>query len=134
MTSREYSCELQYWGTSSFWGSNDWQRTGSPLLIRIDLASMPSKMNALLEAIRGHTSKQGPIENYRLQVRDEDMNVFNTICATDNHLELHEAGYPVSVADGTVPQALKDFSDDQLIAELRRRLTVQASEPEAPPQ
>ena len=93
---------------------------------------MPSRMNALLYAIEQYGGRES-IERYELRVQDEDGNVFETLYATGEQLQLHNAGYPASVEDGTAPRSLDSFSDEQLIAELGRRLAAQSAGAKIPP-
>jgi hypothetical protein len=91
---------------------------------------MPSRMNALLGAVDSYGGRES-IEKYRLEVLDEDGNVFETIHAEPEQVEWHRAGYLANVADGTAPQSLSGFDDEQLIAELRRRLAERWTDPDA---
>lgn len=107
-----------------------WEPQGEPLPARIDFDSPSSQINALLYAIRQKRRREQDVEQYRLQVHDDAGIVFRTIYATKQELERHNAGYPVSASghpesgpDGSPPVSLADISDEQLIAELRRRLT-----------
>jgi hypothetical protein len=45
-----------------------------------------------------------------------------TLNATAAQLQRHQDGYPINVDDGSVPPALGDFTNDELMGELYRRL------------
>lgn len=128
MAAREYPCILRRLRTPLF-GSPRWEEISNPLPVPINLASMPSKMNALLDAIDRYGNANSRIGDYELCVLDDDGNVFHTIQATSDQLRLHRNGYRVNVADGTAPGSLAGYSDEQLIAELRRRLADRAVGP-----
>jgi hypothetical protein len=130
MVAREYVCRLRRLRSRAF-GTDRWEDAGELLAIPINLSSMPSKMNALLDAINEYGGRES-IEQYELRVQDDDGNVFQTIYATPEQLQLHRAGYPASVADGTAPRSLEEFSDEQIIAELRRRLAARCEDSEFP--
>jgi hypothetical protein len=120
VAAKEYTCRL--WRLRSpFWGADRWEDAGELLAIPINFSSMPSKVNALLLAVDQYNGGES-IEKYRLRVHDDDGNVFHTIVVSPEQLEWHQAGYPVDVADGTAPRSLEDFTDEQLLAELHRRL------------
>lgn len=133
MASKEYSCTLRT-VRNLFFGGGRWELMDDSLRIRIDLTSMPSRTNALLYAIDQYPGANSDIEQNELRVHDDDGNVFQTIYATAKQLRLHEAGYPASVADGTAPKSLEGYSDEQLLAELRRRLAERLARTEDPPQ
>jgi hypothetical protein len=126
VASREYSCILRAVRVP-FFGAGRVEDAGGPFMIRIDLTSMPSRTNALLNAINRYTDGRMRIGNYALRVHDDDGNLFETIYATEEQIQLHKDGYPASVADGTAPRSLEGFSDEQLIAELQRRLAERAA-------
>lgn len=130
VAAKEYVCRLRRLRTRAF-GADRWEEAGELLAMPINLSSMPSRTNALLYAIRQYGGGDG-IERYELRVQDGDGNVFETIYATPEKLQLHNAGYPASVADGTAPRSLDGFSDEQLIAELRRRLAARSADSELP--
>lgn len=94
---------------------------------------MPSKTGALLRAIDGHPQANPDITKNELRVHDDDGNVIAAIYATPEELQLHQSGYPVSVSEGTSPKSLEGFSDEQLLAELRRRLSDRSAVSEDPP-
>jgi hypothetical protein len=80
--------------------------------------------------MRQNRGREQHVEQYRLQAQDGSGSVFRTIGVSAPELERHDAGYPVSgpgypgsdLGDSAgVP--LAGASDEQLIAELRRRLT-----------
>lgn len=131
VAAKEYVCRLQRLRARAF-SADRWEAAGELLAIPINLSSMPSRTNALLSAISQYGGGES-IERYELRVQDDDGNVFETIYATPEQLELHQAGYPASVADGTAPTLLDSFSDEQLIAELRRRLAERWADSELPP-
>ena len=86
-------------------------------------------MNGLLAGISHHLhrkedfrGRESEIEQYELQLLDAEGANFETIYATAEQLTRHNEGYPASVEDGVPPRSLAGFSDDQLLAELRRRL------------
>jgi hypothetical protein len=129
VTAREYQCTLLRLSNPVF-SDSFWEPQGSSLPARIDFDSPPSQINALLYAMRQNRRHEQDVEQYRLQVHDDSGIVFRTIYATAQELERHNAGYPVSASghpesgpDGFLPASLEGVSDEQLIAELRRRLT-----------
>lgn len=128
MTTREYQCTLLRLRNPVF-SANFWEAVSESLPCRINLDSWPSQVNALLYAMRQNRGREQQIEQYRLQVHDDDGNVFRTIYVAATELERHNAGYPVSMSahpesgpEGAAPMSLAEASDEQLIAELRRRL------------
>lgn len=127
VASKEYTCRLRYFHAPFLFGAARWEDAGELLTIPINFSSMSSQIEALLSAM-GQGSGGESIEKYRLRVHDEDGNVLQTIVVSSDQLEWHKAGYPVDVADGTAPRSLEDFTDDQLIAELRRRLAERWTE------
>jgi hypothetical protein len=120
VAAKEYTCRLCRL-RDPLWGAARWEDAGELLAIPIGFSSMPSKVNALLSAIEQYNGRES-IEKYRLRVHDDDGNVFHTIVVSPEQLGWHEAGYTVNVADGTAPRSLEDFTDDQLLSELQRRL------------
>jgi hypothetical protein len=131
MATKDYLCGLLRLRTRAF-GADRWEEAGDLLTIPINFSSMPSRMNALLYAIEQYGGRDS-IERYGLRVQDDDGNVFETLYATAKQLQLHNTGYPASVEDGTAPRSLDSFSDEQLIAELRRRLAARSADAEIPP-
>lgn len=128
MTKREYQCKLMR-VQKPFLAGPFLEAVGEPLSIRIDLASTPSQVGALLYAMRQVRAREENVERYKLQLIDDSGNVFRTIYATSDELELHNAGYPVSASGRTDGGAggngpLAGVSDEELIAELRRRLVA----------
>src|SRR6266404_8309054 len=124
MATGEYACQLWY---SAKPETGKWKRAGKRIAIPIDLASTPSKMEALLSAIHAGRGGRELIEQYVLGLEDDNGLVFMTLSATAGQLQWHKAGYPVNVEDGSVPRALGDFTDDELLGELHRRLADRAS-------
>jgi hypothetical protein len=98
------------------------KRAGKRVVIPIDLASAPSKMEAILSAIRAARGEPRLIEQYALSLEDDNDLVFMTLNATAAQLQRHQDGYPVNVDAGSVPPALGDFTNDELMGELYRRL------------
>jgi hypothetical protein len=122
MATREYACQLRF--NRGSWESPKWKAVGKRIAVPIDLASTPSKMAALLSAIQASGRRLELIEQYELQVEDDNGIVFRALHATAEQLQWHYAGYPANVEDDSVPRALADFTDDQLLGELRRRLAA----------
>jgi hypothetical protein len=125
MATREYACQLRFYPDRE---SPKWKARGKRIAIPIDLTSIPSKMEAILCAIHESRGRPELIEQYELPLEDDNGIVFRTLRATAEQLQWHYAGYPANVEDDTVPHALANFSDDQLLGELRRRLAERTSE------
>lgn len=128
MAVREYQCKLMR-VRKPFLASAFLEPAGESLSVRVDLASTSSQVNALLYAMRQVRAREESIEQYKLQLLDDGGNVFRTIYATSDELAMHQAGYPVSASGYAESGAgwngsLAGVSDEELIAELRRRLAV----------
>lgn len=122
---REYQCKLMRHRNPLF-SAAFWEPAGEPLPCRIELNSTPSKIDALLYAMRQNRAGPESIELYRLQLFDGNGTVFHTIHATAKELQRHNDGYLTSASGYTESSAdgssLAGFSDEQLLAEIRRRL------------
>jgi hypothetical protein len=62
------------------------------------------------------------LEQYALSLEDDNYLVFMTLKATVAQLQRPQDAYPVNVDDGSVLPALGDFTSDELMGELYRRL------------
>ena len=130
MAVREYQCRLFRLRGHAF-APATWEVVGELLPARIDLGSTPSKLDALLFAMRQNRGYEGNIEKYRLGLLDGSGTVFHTIFATAQELQAHQAGYPVSASGYAESGAgwsgsLAGVPDEELIAELRRRLAARS--------
>lgn len=128
MAKREYQCKLMR-VRKPFLANPFLEPAGEPMTIRIDLGSTAGQVGALLYAMRQVRAREESVEQYKLQLIDDSGNVFRTIYATSDELALHNAGYPVSASgyaeSGTGGNGLlAGVSDEELIAELRRRLAT----------
>ena len=119
MATSEYPSQLWFFPNPE---KSKAKRAGKRVVIPIDLASAPSKMEAILSAIRAARGEPRFIEQYALSLEDDNDFVFMTLNATAAQLQRHQDGYPVNVDDGSVPPALGDFTNDELMGELYRRL------------
>lgn len=123
MAAKEYLCTLirnrpEKWHTPS--GK---ETLGQQYSFRLDLDSAQSRMNALVFAMENFGGKRpGSIEQYGLEVCDSEGVVLTTLEATSEDLRRFREGYRANVAEGISPDSLVNYSNEQLIAELRRRL------------
>ena len=123
MAAREYLCTLIR-NRPGKWHTAAGQDTiGQQFSFRFDLDSLQSRMNALVFAIEKFGGKNpASIEQYGLKVCDGEGVLLATLQATDEDLRQFREGYTVNVAEAVSPASLANYSNDQLIAELRRRL------------
>ena len=127
MAAKEYRCRLRRLKTPVFTATR-WEDVGELLTIPVNFSSVPSKIDALLYAIDQYNGRES-IDKYRLRVHDDDGHVCATIVVTPEELEWHEDGYLTNAADGTAPHSLSGFTDEELVAELRRRLAERWADP-----
>jgi hypothetical protein len=121
VAAREYACVLLRNRPSGIFNAGGLERVGE-LALMVDLKSAKSRMHALAIAMRQFRAKNENVEQYGLEVYDEDGVLLNTLEATREDLRLYNSGYRENVAEGTPPSSLAEYADDQLLAELQRRL------------
>lgn len=129
MAAREYVCTLLYYGKQGMFSSEEWREKEEQVTFEINLASAPSMMNALIGAIIHFGGDPDAVERYRLALQDDDGDVFTALEATSEQLQWHRDGYPTNIYDRAAPPALASFSDQDLLAELQRRLAEHWADP-----
>jgi hypothetical protein len=123
VAAKEYLCTLIH-NRPGKWHTPAGQDTiGQEYSFRFDLDTLQSRMNALVLAIEKFGGKHpASIEQYGLEVCDAEGVLLTTLQATDDDLRQFREGYRANVAEGVAPVSLANYGNDQLIAELRRRL------------
>lgn len=122
MAVSEHKCQL--FRTRKPAPAERWDRVGRPTGIKFDPDSVRSFRDALLEVMRWRGARESDVEQYRLSLLDENGSVSRSVRMTAAQFAEHKAGYLVDApgAGRGAGGPLEGVSDEELIAELRRRL------------
>lgn len=104
-----YWCVLSRMGTTAIWGKTVFREVGG-FSYDLDLATGSAIRAALITGIRQHGGEEADAGEYRLDILD------------NQHGQVLLPNYAAS-PEAVAPDSLADYTYDQLISELARRLS-----------
>jgi hypothetical protein len=113
-------------GKAAFWGNSTRTVVVSRerFTVEMDPGNRKAKITALVSAIREHRGWESDIGQYGLQIFDPDTGMLDqTFTANRDDLKEYQDGFRTgSMAPAASAVTLADVSDEDLVAELLRRI------------